>query len=226
MQQFLGIPHRSALAAVILSALLLGATSAEAQKLYRWVDKDGKVHYSDQIPPEAVDQARDELNQAGRTVDRVERARSAEEIAAAEEAERVAAQQRKAQEEQDKMDAILLNSYGSVDELKRSYDERFALVEQTIESAKIGLRSQEKSLAELLAHAAELEQQGKPVPANIKSSIELARKQTEQQRGFLVKRDQDKADLEVEYANTVERYNALRAKADAEAKSEAEAGAR
>lgn len=225
MQHFPGISHRSALVALVLSTLLLGATSAEAQKLYRWVDKDGKVHYSDQIPPEAVDQAREELNQAGRTVDRVERARSAEEIAAAEEAERLAAQQRKAQEEQDKMDAILLNSYGSVDELKRSYDERFALVEQTIESAKVGLRSQEKSLAELLAHAAELEQQNKPVPATVKASIELARKQTEQQRSFLTKREQDKLDLKVEFAAIVERYNALRAKVEAEAKAAAAGGA-
>ena len=28
-------------------------TAAAAQTLYRWVDKDGRVHYSDQPPPEA-----------------------------------------------------------------------------------------------------------------------------------------------------------------------------
>ena len=209
--------RHGALAAAVLSVFLLQATAVEAQKLYRWVDKDGKVHYSDQIPPEAVDQAREELNQAGRTVDRVDRARTPEEIAASAEAERVAAEQRKLQEEQDKMDAILLNSYGNAEELKRSFDERFALVEQTIESARVGLRSQEKSLAELLAHAAELEQQSKPVPDTVRASIELARKQTEEQRGFLTKREQDKVKLEAEYAATAERYNALRKKADAKA---------
>lgn len=217
MQKLRIFSRRGALTAAVLSVFLLSATSVEAQKLYRWVDKDGKVHYSDQIPPEAVGQAREELNQAGRTVDRVERARSAEEIAAAKAAEQLAAQQRKAQEEQAKMDAVLLTSYGSVDELKRAYDERFTLVEQTIESAKVGLRSQEKSLAELLAHAAELEQQNKPVPDTIKASLEVARKQTEQQRSFLAKREQDKVDLQSEYTEIVERYNALQAKTDAEA---------
>lgn len=34
----------------IAIALALSATAASAQ-LYRWVDKDGKVHYSDTVPP-------------------------------------------------------------------------------------------------------------------------------------------------------------------------------
>ncbi len=34
----------------IAIALALAATAASAQ-LYRWVDKDGKVHYSDTVPP-------------------------------------------------------------------------------------------------------------------------------------------------------------------------------
>ena len=30
---------------------LLLATAASAQEIYRWVDKDGKVHYGDRLPP-------------------------------------------------------------------------------------------------------------------------------------------------------------------------------
>ncbi len=45
---------RIAMSAISISlALLLSglASSAHAQELYRWVDKEGKVHYSDMPPP-------------------------------------------------------------------------------------------------------------------------------------------------------------------------------
>ena len=35
----------------VLAALSLALLSAQAQTTYRWVGKDGKVHYSDQPPP-------------------------------------------------------------------------------------------------------------------------------------------------------------------------------
>jgi glutaredoxin len=42
--------HR--LAALAAAALLLPAVAAAQANVYRWVDKDGKVHYSDTPPPE------------------------------------------------------------------------------------------------------------------------------------------------------------------------------
>ena len=38
--------------AILASALVLSAT-ANAQEVFRWVDKDGKVHYGDMLPPPA-----------------------------------------------------------------------------------------------------------------------------------------------------------------------------
>jgi len=67
--------------------LLMAASAAQAQdkkKLYRWVDKQGKVHYDDALPPEAVDQARREFNASnGNSAGSVDRALTAEERAQA-----------------------------------------------------------------------------------------------------------------------------------------------
>ncbi len=41
-------------ASVILVLLALLAPVADAQTMYRWMDKDGKVHYSDQPPPKEI----------------------------------------------------------------------------------------------------------------------------------------------------------------------------
>lgn len=199
-------------AVMLALPLLLMAGSADAQKLYRWVDKDGKVHYSDQVPPSQVDQARQQLNDQGRPVEKVDRALTPEEQAAALEQAKVEEARRKLEEDQAKQDAILIGSYQTEGDLERSYQERFDLVGQSVESAQIGIKSQEKSLADLLAHAAGLEQQGKPVPNTIKSSIDLARSQVEQQREYLQKREAEQAALKAEYETKLARYRELKGK--------------
>ena len=40
--------------ALAIAAIALAPVTADAQSVYRWVDKAGKVHYSDQPPPEDV----------------------------------------------------------------------------------------------------------------------------------------------------------------------------
>jgi len=40
--------------AIAIAAIVLAPVPADAQSVYRWVDKAGKVHYSDQPPPQEV----------------------------------------------------------------------------------------------------------------------------------------------------------------------------
>ena len=46
------MPVRYPLTALLAAALLLPALAHAQANVYRWVDKDGKVHYSDTPPPE------------------------------------------------------------------------------------------------------------------------------------------------------------------------------
>jgi glutaredoxin len=46
------MPARHRLSVLAAAALLLPALAAAQANVYRWVDKDGKVHYSDTPPPE------------------------------------------------------------------------------------------------------------------------------------------------------------------------------
>jgi hypothetical protein len=52
-----------------LLLMSLGAPAAETQKLYRWVDREGIVHYGDTIPAEYADIERQVINDHGITVD-------------------------------------------------------------------------------------------------------------------------------------------------------------
>ena len=193
--------------------LLLGALSPDAQaqrKLYRWTDKDGKVHYTDALPAEAVQDKQEELNSQGISVKTTERARTPEEQAAWEAEQAELEKARLAAEEKAKMDSVLTSSYPTEADLQRAYRERFDLIEQSLESARVGIRSQEKSLAELLAHAADLERNGKPVPAQIKDSITRARTQVADQRGYLERREAERTALHAEFDRLLARYRELK----------------
>ena len=167
------------------------------------------MHYSDHVPPEAVENARDELNQRGLKVGEVDRALTPSELEEQRKKREADALAAKERAEREQADSVLLRSYGSVSELDKAYAERFDLIDQSLESARIGIASQEKSLAELLEHAASLERQGKPVPASISSSIDTARVQVAQQREFLQKRVDEKNLLSREFEATKQRYLAL-----------------
>lgn len=54
-------------ASVVVLAALVG--SAGAQSLYRWVDKDGRVHYADQPPPKGVKRLEEKKPGAGNLVE-------------------------------------------------------------------------------------------------------------------------------------------------------------
>ncbi|WP_395790182.1 DUF4124 domain-containing protein [Aquimonas sp.] len=198
----------SSISAALVLAVL--AAPAAAQKLYRWVDADGKVQYTDALPPEAVNQQRSELNSAGMAVREVDRAMTPEERAVADAAAAEEARLAEIQAEQDKMDAVLMGSYATEADLQRAYAERFDLLDQTLEAADVGIRSQEKSLSDLVAHAASLERGGKPVPATVQSSINAARRQVEEQNEYLQKRRLERETLQAEYDEILARYRALK----------------
>src|SRR5689334_23913711 len=160
---------RSKLSLAILAVALAG-TAVTAQelkkKLYRWVDKQGKVHYDDALPPEAVDQARQEFSaQTGTKTGTVDRALTPEERAQQEAAAKAAAAANVTAEEQARNEQAMLTSYESEADLRRAYDERLELLKQTLESTDVGLQSLHASLSAVLSEAAENELEHRPVDA-------------------------------------------------------------
>ena len=99
------------LTAMLLAFLAGGALAQDKQKkLYRWVDKNGQVHYGDSVPAEYAEQDRDVLNRQGVKVGREEGTVTPEEAAAK------AAEDKAARDEQKRKlrDRVLLQTYQSV----------------------------------------------------------------------------------------------------------------
>jgi len=63
-----------------LSLIFIFSTPTIAGKLYRWVDENGKVSFSDKVPPKYSRKEREELNEMGRTIAVKDAAKTPEQI--------------------------------------------------------------------------------------------------------------------------------------------------
>jgi hypothetical protein len=204
---------RSALA-FVLALAIAAPTGAVAQNTphnrYKWTDGDGKLHYADALPPEAVKWGYDVVNAQGIVVKHVDRPKTAEERAAAK-AELAKAQAAKeAAETKTHSDQQLLAAYPTEDDLKRAQHQQQEMLEQNLNSARVSLQSQEKSLADLLGHAAELDASGKPVAEGLAKRIADSRKQVEDQRAYITRKEGERDEAVAKFGEDVAHYRDLK----------------
>lgn len=115
----------------VLGVLLFASSVVHAQ-LYRWVDENGKVHYSDSVPPTANDRARKELRADGVVRKETERAATAEEkrqaaLRAAEDSKT-----REQRMEQERKDRALLGTYTDLKDYDRVRDRTMRAIDAEV----------------------------------------------------------------------------------------------
>lgn len=197
----------------LLVALAAGAAHGEEkQKLYKWVDKQGQVHYGDSVPPEYAEQDRDVLNKQGVKVGREEGTITPEEAAAK------AAEEKAAREEQKRKlrDRVLLQTYQSVQELEILRDNRLDLVDGQ-------LTIQEQSLSNLRAQRAKIQRaasqyapvntdaNAKPLPDELAADLARSASDIQTQEANLIRRREERENIRQTFEADIKRYQELRA---------------
>jgi hypothetical protein len=129
--------------------LALTVQAAEPQKLYRWVDSNGTVHYGDKVPPEYAEMDKHVVNEHGITVDTVRGKKSPEELAE----ERRLKELRAEEELQRRADRALLATYNSIDEIVMHRDRRVELFQAQSRVTELYLRNLQRRLDSLLQEA-------------------------------------------------------------------------
>jgi len=162
-----------ALTVVILAAaaLLAVATAARAA-VYKWVDEKGVVHYTDKLPPEAVDKANTELSKEGipvKKTDKVQVLTSEQRRAIADEQEkkRLAAKQA---EEVARRDRALMSSYTSEAEIDLARNRSLQTISNVVQSTMAFSDQLNKRKAD--AEAKKVEFAGKPIVAVLDRELE------------------------------------------------------
>ncbi|MFS8609369.1 MAG: DUF4124 domain-containing protein [Gammaproteobacteria bacterium] len=200
---------------LVLAAAACATSSAAAQKLYRWVDENGVVHYGDRIPPQYVDRHREVLNESGVAIGYEEGALSPEEKARLERERAAAAAAEAAKAEIARRDRMLLETYLSVEDIVALRDNRLEMLEAKITVTEHYIGELEDRLARLEKSA----QRYKPfsdredapeLPPDLAAEIESTKSSIESYREMIRQTREEQARLKEQFDSDIERFKELK----------------
>ena len=195
-------------------AVLLTATSAIAERTYKWVDNEGQVHYGNLVPPEYAKNERREINGQGRTVKIYEAAKTPEEKAAAEKAAELEARKKVLDEKQATHDRSLLATYASEQDMLLARDGKVASVEALLQLTSSRIQSMKQRLHELTEEAATYERSGKQLPHSVEAQINNLRTQITRNKAFIKEKEQELAEINSQFDADINRFVELTAVTD------------
>ena len=138
--------RKSLITLLLLVVIPISAAAAQkSQKMYRWVDTDGAVHYGDSVPAEYAELERQIVNEHGITVDILRAKMTAEEIAEENRQDDL----RKQRELERRQDQALLATYLTIDEILMHRDRRIELFEAQARVTELYLRNLERRMSVL-----------------------------------------------------------------------------
>jgi hypothetical protein len=196
------------LSVLTLAAFLIAfATNARAA-LYKWTDERGVVHYSDQMPADAVNRANIELNRQGLTVRKTEQARPvAQRLPKTDTEQQQVRDAERAKLLAERRDRALLESYTSEGEIDLSKSRALATIEGQIQSAQAFIAQIKKRRDELEAKATTYGP--RPVPGEIKREIETIDVELNRQNNFVAGKQKESAATAARYDADKQRFREL-----------------
>ncbi|MGA9855739.1 MAG: DUF4124 domain-containing protein [Gammaproteobacteria bacterium] len=198
------------LAAILATTLMAGALAqGNTQKLYKWVDKNGIVHYGSSVPPEYASQQLQVLNSEGVTVQTVAAPKTPEEIAKDKQAKAEAAAKAKQAQQQQDNDQMLLDTYTSVADIERDRNSRLAAIDSQIKVINNSISSLQNALTSYQTQTDKLSHAHKPIPASLKKNLDETQAQLDTNQNLLLKQQQDKQEVQDKYTAYIKRYQQL-----------------
>lgn len=207
------------LAVAVLMALAAAAPAQQkgTKKLYCW-NENGRKVCGDALPAEAAGSSRTEFNSAsGMRTGEVAAALTAEERAAAAAAAVEEATRAELAAARLRREMAMVESYTTEAELRKSFQERIDLLDETLRASELGVIGLRQSLVGLLRQAGELELQGKPVSEIARNNISTQHVELLRREGLYAAQKLDRAQLDEELASVLARYREIKGAAQARA---------
>jgi hypothetical protein len=181
------------------------------QKIYKCQNEKGEIYFSQTYDPAKCGGGGAQLNAQGVAVKSIDRIKTPEEIAAEKAQAEKEAEAKRIADAQAHQDQVLMQSYASEDELVRVHQDELKVLDTEIATTRMSMKNQEKSLAELLASAAEAERANKPVPEPVAKNIAMVRKQIETQTAFIARKEAEKKAATDGFQARLQRFRELKA---------------
>ena len=199
----------AAVSLVFAAAAVAGGSSNVKTKMYRWVDKDGVVHYGSSVPPEYAAQQSEQIDSEGNVVKVQQAQKTPEQVAAAQKAQQQALQDAEAAKAQKAKDKVLLDTYTSVEDIQRDRDSKLSAIDAQVNVLNGSISASQTTLAEFQGRANELTSKDKPVPPDLQKHIDGAKQQLIANQQQLLLQQQYKQQMEDQFVKDIARYKEL-----------------
>jgi hypothetical protein len=173
-----------------------------AGQVFRWVDKDGNIHYGDSVPPEYAEQVFGKSEEDTEDTEDVAKAR------------------------QDEQDRILLKTYLSVDDIERVRDRRVEQLQlrQEVTQRYLDLQTSRLAELELLASESSVDPEtGENIgtPDDLLIEIEQTRDSINVYEERMVRNEKEQQSIQAKFAKDILRFRELKGLPDEETAPEA-----
>jgi hypothetical protein len=196
---------------LLLAVAALTATAAFAapdagKTTFRWVDDQGVVHYSDEVPAPAAGKDREIMNSQGVPVRHLDGQRSPEQLAAD-------ARARAELIKQKQHDTFLVTTYTSVKDIEALRDARLEQLktqrvagQQYVESLRARLGALQSRALGFRPYSASA---SRPVPDDLAEDLVRTLNEMNTQTGALASKSEEETNLRAQFQADIERYREL-----------------
>ena len=191
---------------IVLFLVLAPSDSYAKKKLYKWVDENGNVSYSDQMPPKQIKKAHEEISDHGVVLEKHAKAKTEEEILAMKKQKIAKIEAEKKAMQLEKQRLNIIKAYTNEEEIIRLKEERLAALTRNIASAKQSLDFQKSSREQLLSMAADKERNGKVVSDALKSRISGVEEKIIYQNQFIEVKKKEVDKVKDKFTNDLKVY--------------------
>ncbi len=199
---------------IALILLLTLPLSAMGGKLYRWVDADGRVQYSDRVPPEQQARGHSRLDESGIELEKVKAARSKEaiqeDLAREKALKRLRAEQQRLIESQKAADRVLLRTFRAEDDIKMARDGKLTAIDVHIQVIRGNIKRLKNRLEDLQKGAADMERQGKKASLNYLNDMTSLHQQIKDAYASIIVKERDKDTIWANHEDDLRRFRTLK----------------
>jgi chromosome segregation ATPase len=188
--------------------LAVGALPAAAAGMYKWTDDQGIVHYSDQLPADAVNKGGTVFDKQGRQIKKIDATLTPAQAKAKEAEDERLRLLAKTQEDKSRRDLALMHSYTSEEEIDFARSRALLAVESQLKSAEAYIGDLSKRQQELRKD--KLAYGTKPVPPTLDTELTGLDEELARQDKVLAQRRAEIASINAKYESDKQRWREIR----------------
>lgn len=195
---------------ILLTFSGLSLSGVAHAKFKCWTNSDGVKECGNAVPPEYAQKSHQEISKSGMVKEETERAKTKEELAEEKRLEEIQAEKDRIAKEQKKKDAILLQTFSSVEDIERARDERLSALEASIKLTQARSEKIQQDLDKRIRKAASAERAGKAPSEELLNDIESLKRQIKNNDKFIEGKRAEQEVIKEDHAKDIAHFKKLK----------------